>query len=167
MGLLSGEEQEQASTPATQALEELGIPFRLFQHAGPIDSLEQAARERGQQPGQVVRSIVFRLAEEEYVMVLLSGPGQVSWSVLRRYLGRSRLTMANGEELRLVTGSEPGTVSPFGLPRAMRVLVDESVFENEDVSLGSGVRGLAIMMRVGDLLRAVKEVEVGKFREEG
>ena len=57
------------STPVTRALDALGIAYRLFCHPGPIHSLEQAASERGQRPEQIVRSILFRLAEDEFVMV--------------------------------------------------------------------------------------------------
>ena len=87
------------STPVTQALSALDIPPRLFRHPGPIHSLEQAAQERGQSPDQVVRSIVFRVGKEDYVMVLVAGARQVSWPALRRHLGQSRLTMANESEL--------------------------------------------------------------------
>ena len=84
------------STPATLELESRGIPHRLFRHPGPVASLQQAADERGQSPEQVIRSIVFRVGEGEFVMVLMAGEQQVSWRSLRRYLGQSRLTIARG-----------------------------------------------------------------------
>jgi len=80
----------EASTPVSRALTALNIPHRLFRHPGPIHSLEQAARERGQSPDQVVRSLVFRAAKDEYFMVLVAGARQVAWPTLRRYLGQSR-----------------------------------------------------------------------------
>jgi len=57
-------------TPATRTLDLLGIPYWLFEHPRPPESLEQAARERGQTPGQVVRSILFRLSEGQFAMAL-------------------------------------------------------------------------------------------------
>src|SRR5258705_10285182 len=111
-------------TPATRELEGRGIPHRLFRHPGPVASLQQAADERGQAPEQVMRSIVFRVGEGEFVMVLMAGEEEVSWRNLRRYLGESRVTMAREEELLSATGCLGGGVSPFGLPRPMRVLVD-------------------------------------------
>lgn len=150
-------------TPVTLFLESLGIPHRAFTHPGPIASLEQAAAERGQRPDQVIRSIVFRVGKEAYVMVLIAGARQVSWPALRQYLGQSRLTMAKEDELVAVTGYEVGAVSPFGLPSPMRILVDESVFANEEVSIGSGVRGTTVIMRADDLRRALGEVETGAF----
>jgi Cys-tRNA(Pro) deacylase len=148
------------STPVSRHLEALGIPHRVFRHPGAIRSLEQAARERGQKPEQVVRSLVFRIAEGEYVMVLMAGPAQVAWPALRRYLGESRLTTAKPEEVRELTGYEIGAVSPFGLPKPVRILVDRGVLAQEEVSIGSGERGTTVIMNREDLMRALGEVEV-------
>ncbi len=149
--------------PAARALDALQVPYRLFTHPGPIRSLEQAARERNQLPDQVVRSIVFRVGKDAYVMVLIAGDRQVAWPVLRRYLGQSRLTMATESQVREVTGSEIGGVSPMSLPAPMRVLVDESVFAHPEISIGSGIRGTTLIMSSADLKRILHDAEIGQF----
>ncbi|MBI3241272.1 MAG: YbaK/EbsC family protein [Chloroflexi bacterium] len=154
---------ETESTPVARVLAALNIPHRVFQHPGPVTSLEQAAEERGQSPDQVVRSIVFRVGKDEYVMVLMAGAQQVSWPALRRHLGQSRLTMANEAELLAATGYQTGAVSPFGLPQSMRILADESIFAPDEVSIGSGARGVTIILRSEDLRRALGGVEIGQF----
>lgn len=151
------------STPVTRQLDQLGIPYQTFRHPGPVHSLEQAAQERHQQPDQVIRSIVFRIGEGDFVMVLMAGATQVSWRALRRYLGQSRLTMASEPELIQYTGYVPGSVSPFGLPAPMRVLIDERVLANDVVSIGSGERGLTVIMTSADLGRALPEAAVGLY----
>lgn len=150
------------ATPVTDALDALGIPYRTFQHPGPVDSLEQAAAERGQRPEQVVRSIVFRV-KEDYVMVLVNGARQVAWPVLRKHLGQSRITMASEAELLESTGYVIGAVSPFGLPRPMRVLVDAKVYDEQEISIGSGVRGTTVILASADLRRALPEAATGTF----
>jgi Cys-tRNA(Pro)/Cys-tRNA(Cys) deacylase len=152
-------------TPVTRALAASGIPFRVFRHAAPPGSVEQAAAERGQEPDQVVRSIVFRLAAGEYAMVLMPGVRQVAWRALRRHFGQSRLTLASADEVLSITGYPLGAVAPFGLPHPMRILVDESVFAVEEVSLGSGERGVAIILRAADLRRALTGCTIGRFGE--
>jgi Cys-tRNA(Pro)/Cys-tRNA(Cys) deacylase len=149
----------EAPTPVGNALQERGIPFREFRHPGLVTSLEQAAEERGQRPDQIVRSILFRLAQDDYLMVLVAGPRQVDWKALRRYVGQSRLTMAAAEEVRSVTGYEIGAVSPFALPRPIRVLIDESVVQEGEISIGSGVRNTTVILTSADLLRALGNVE--------
>jgi Cys-tRNA(Pro) deacylase len=151
--------------PVSLALDELNIPHRTFTHPGPVKSLEQAARERGQRPEQVVRSILFRLGEDEYLMALVAGPVQISWKALRAYLGQSRLTTANEDEVLAVTGYPIGAVSPFGTARQLRVLVDPSVFVEEEVSIGSGLRGTTVILKSPDLRRALGEVELVSLLE--
>ncbi len=48
----------------------------------------------------------------------------------------------------------------------MRILVDESVFTHEEISLGSGVRGTAVIMTSRDLQRALGNVEIVSLGEE-
>lgn len=157
-------------SPVSVALTELNIPHRLFTHTGSVTSLEQAAEERGQTPDQVVRSILFRLGkneagEDQYAMALIAGPDQISWKALRRHFGQSRLTMASPEEVLSVTGYPIGAVSPFGMTTQLPVLIDESVTAQEEVSLGSGVRGTTVILRVADLLKALPDAVKGQFRE--
>lgn len=156
-----------ASTPVTAALDAAGIPYRFFVHPGPVHSLEQAAAERGQTPDQVVRSIVFRLAAGEFVMVLCAGARQISWPALRQYLGVSRVSMASRDEVREVTGYELGAVSPFGLPTPLRILIDESVLSSAEISLRSGVRGTTVILRRDDLLAALSHAPVVRLSEGG
>ncbi len=151
--------------PASLALESLGIPHQVFRHAGPVNSLEQAARERSERPEQVVRSILFRLGEDEYALALVAGPAQISWKKLRKYMGQSRLTMASENEVLEVTGYRIGAVSPFGTRRPLRVLVDAGLLKEEEVSLGSGVRGVAIVMKTKDLMRGLKDPEIVELAE--
>ncbi len=146
-------------TPVGRDLAARDIRFREFRHPGLVHSLEQAAAERGQRPEQVVRSLLLRLGQDEYAMVLVAGPQQVDWKALRRQLGQSRLTTASADEVRAVTGYEIGAVSPFGLPRPLRVLVDQSVTKEAEVSIGSGVRGATVILSTADLLRALGDAE--------
>lgn len=155
------------STPVTRALDEKGIAYRLFRHLGQVHSLEQAAEERGQHPGQVVRSLLFRQAKDEFIMVLVAGPAQVSWPALRRYLDQSRLTTATEEEVLSVTGYSRGAVSPLGLPSPVRILVDRSLLAQEEISIGSGSRNLTVILRRADLLEAIKPFELGDFTTQG
>ena len=153
----------EGSTLVTRALDQKGISYRLFRHPGQVHSLEQAAAERGQRPEQAVRSLLFRLAKDEYAMVLIAGPAQVSWPALRKYLDQSRLTTASEAEVLAVTGYPLGAVSPLGLPSPVRILVDRGVLAEEEISIGSGVRNVTVILRRADLLKAIEPIEVGDF----
>lgn len=150
-------------SPVSKILTASNLPHREFVHPGLIHTIEQAAAERNQSIHQVVRSILFRLAEKKYAMVLIAGPSQVDWKTLRHHFNQSRLTMASPEEVIQVTGYEIGAVAPFGIPEDLPILVDQTVLAQPSVSLGSGRRGTAIMITTEELMRALGKVEIGNF----
>ncbi len=151
--------------PASIALEKLSIPHRVFKHETPVTSFEQAAADRRQRPEQIVRSILFQIRPEEFLMVLMAGRDQIDWRKLRQLVKRSRVRMATEEEVLEVTGYRVGTVSPFGLPRPLKVLIDASVLREEEVSIGSGVRNMAIILKSVDLRQALGDAEIVSLGE--
>jgi prolyl-tRNA editing enzyme YbaK/EbsC (Cys-tRNA(Pro) deacylase) len=56
-----------------------------------------------------------------------------------------------------------GAVSPLGLPSPMRILADESVFVPNELSIGSGERGVAIILKSADLKKSIKDLEIGQY----
>jgi prolyl-tRNA editing enzyme YbaK/EbsC (Cys-tRNA(Pro) deacylase) len=68
--------------------------------------------------------------------------------------------MAAEEEVLAVTGYPVGTVGPIGLLRPVRILVDASVMREEEISIGSGMRDRAMIMKSADLMKALGEAEV-------
>ena len=151
--------------PVSMALEKLNIPHQIFQHITPVDSLEKAASDRGQRPSQIVRTILFRLSEDEFALVLVAGPGQISWKLLRKILGKSRITMATPEEVLDVTGYRIGTVGPFGLLKPVRVMVEAGVLKEDELSIGSGMRDTAVIIKSTDLMRGLGNAEVVELFE--
>lgn len=147
-------------SPAIRHLRDAGVVFSIFIHSGPISSLEQAALERGQTPDQVIRSILFRLTQDDYAMAIMPGPQQISWKILRTHFKQRRLTLANELEVKGITGYEIGTVNPFGLPRTMPILIDRNVLEKSTLSIGSGIRGVALILTPSELIKAMPPYEI-------
>jgi len=151
------------TSPATRTLDRLNLPYHVFEHVQTPTSLEQAAVARGQDPRQIVRSILFKAPKGIFFMTLIAGPGQISWRRLRAHLGVSRISMASEAEVLEVTGCEIGTVNPMGLPHPIRILADISVFRPDEISIGCGVRRAAIIMKSSDLRIALGKVEINLF----
>jgi len=149
-------------THVTRALDDLGISYQIHIHERPLRSLEQAAEERGLEPDQIVRSLLFRLEDGAFVLVLMPGGEKVNWTKLRRHLGVSRMATATSEEVREVTGYETGAVSPFGLPHPLRLLADRRIMVHDEISIGVGVRNAGVILKRQDLLDAL-EPEMGDF----
>ena len=129
-------------TRATEAARAAGIEFRVV-HQGRVRSAEEAAAARGIEIGQLAKTLVVRVDEGEYVLVLVPGDKGMDYKKLRSHLGVRRLTMPDPQEALEATGYEPGTITPLGAG-GWPIIVDRSLADRPEISLGAGVPGWAI-----------------------
>ena len=144
------------STPALAALDAAGIAHRVIEH-GPVRSLGEAARARGVEPRDVVKSLVVRRAEDDFLFVLVPGDRTISWPKLRSLLGVSRLSMPDAEVARHATGYERGTITPFGSATAWPVIADERL-RGRPITLGAGQHGVAVAVAADEVLQALDAI---------
>ena len=146
-------------TPATRALAASGVPHRVTAH-GRVNSLEEAAVARGIAPRQIIKTIVVRRADNDFLLVLVPGDRQISWPKLRALLGVARLSMPDAELAKQATGYERGTITPFGaLPgpggEPWPVIADALLVDRgEEVNIGGGAHGVSASLTPEDLVAA-------------
>jgi len=138
---------------ALAALEATGVSYRVIRH-GPVRSLAEAAAARGVEPADVVKTLVVRRADDDFVFVLVPGNRTISWPRLRALLGVSRLSMPDAAAARAATGYERGTITPFGSSRPWPVVADERL-AGRAVTLGAGAPGVAVAVDANDVVRAL------------
>ena len=126
---------------ALAALEASGLRYRIVRH-GPVRSLEEAAAARNLKPEQLVKTLVVRRGEDDYLLVLVPGGRTISWPKLRTLLGVQRLSMPDAEVAREVTGYARGTITPFGATRTWPVIADARV-AGRAMSIGAGAHGVS------------------------
>ncbi len=142
-----------ATTPAIEAVRALGLDHSVTRH-GRVNSLEEAAAARGIEPRDLVKTIVVRRADDDYVFVLVPGDKEFSWPKLRALLGVSRLSMPDAATARDVTGYERGTITPFGSTRDWPVIADAGVVGRR-ISMGGGAHGVGITVDADAALAAL------------
>jgi Cys-tRNA(Pro) deacylase len=133
---------EPADTPALAAVRDSGLEHAVLRH-GPVRSLPEAAQARGVEPADVLKTLVVRRGDDDFLFVLVPGDRQISWPKLRALLGVTRMSMPDAATAKDVTGYERGTITPFGSTRAWPVVADERV-RGRRVTLGAGEHGTAI-----------------------
>ena len=141
-----------ASSRAITAVEGLGVEHRVVQ-TRPANSAEESAELQGIELGALLRTIVVRRGEDDYLFVLVPGGRRFDWPKLRAHLGVSRLSLPDADEARAVTGYERGAITPFGATRAWPVLVDASAVDRPLVAIGGGLRGVNLHLAPGDLVK--------------
>ncbi|HEY5137277.1 MAG TPA: YbaK/EbsC family protein [Candidatus Nanopelagicales bacterium] len=137
------------------ALESAGLDYRVIEHTAPVRSLEEAAAARGVEVVDVVKTLVVRRGEGDYLFVLVPGGRQISWPKLRTLLAVSRMSMPPADEAFAATGFERGTITPLGSSTAWPVVADLVIASRGEVTLGSGVHSVAVGVDARALLEAV------------
>lgn len=132
---------EDGERRAVAALEASGLRYRLVRH-GRVGSLAEAAAARRLAPDQLVKTIVVRRGDGDFLFVLVPGGRTISWPRLRELLGVSRLSLPDAETARDVTGYERGTITPFGSVTAWPVIADARV-AGRPMSIGAGAHGVS------------------------
>ncbi|MFK4083898.1 aminoacyl-tRNA deacylase [Kribbella sp. NPDC020789] len=139
-------------TKATDAADQLGLSYELTQH-GPVNSLEEAAAARGIEPARLIKTIVVRLADDDYRFVLVPGDREIAWPKLRTLLGVKRMSMPDKDTAFAVTGYVRGTITPLGSTHAWPVIADERI--TGTISIGGGDFGTGITVDATDLTKAL------------
>jgi Cys-tRNA(Pro) deacylase len=142
------------STPAIDAIQPAGIAYRVVRTPA-ARSAEESAELQGIELSALLRTLVVRRAENDYVFVLVPGGRRFDWPKLRAHLGVTRMTMPDAEEARTVTGYERGAITPFGARRALPVVIDRAALAHETVAIGGGARGVNLHLAPNDLVAAL------------
>lgn len=159
---------ETIHSPVTEVLISNNIAFDVIEiplsaDQKPIRDLEALLTGKGLDPQSVVRSVLFKTASKQYVLLAVAGGNRADWGVLRKHLNERKCRMAEFDEVPEATGYVVGAVPPIALPDTVKLLVDNSVYDYETVIIGSGVLGYALSLKGADLLALFGDADQGMF----
>jgi len=141
-------------TPAIAAVRELGVAHGVVR-TEPAGSAEESAAMQGIPLEALLRTIVVRRGEDDYLFVLVPAGRRFDWPKLRGHLGVSRLSLPDADEAQRVTGYVRYTITPFGSTRAWPVIADAAMIGRPVVAIGGGARGVNLHLAPGDLVSAL------------
>ena len=147
------------STPAIAALEAAGVPFAVVR-TERASSAEESAAFQGIPVEALLRTIVVRRGEDDYLFVLVPAGRRFDWPKLRAHLGVSRLSLPDADEAQAATGYVRYTITPFGSTRAWPVIADAAIEGLGVVAIGGGAFGVNLHLAPADLVRALDAVLV-------
>jgi Cys-tRNA(Pro) deacylase len=156
----------EGDTPGILAVRATGVPHRVVR-IEPARSAEDAARKQGLPLAALVRTIVVRRGDDDYLFVLVPAGRRFDWPKLRAHLGVSRLSLPDADEAQAATGYVRYTITPFGSTRAWPVIADASITGQPVVTVGGGAHGVNIHLAPADLVAALGAEVVDVTQPEG
>jgi Cys-tRNA(Pro) deacylase len=139
------------TTPAIDAITAAGIPHRVVR-TERASSAEESARFQGVETRQLLRTIVVRRGEDDYVFVLVPAGRRFDWPKLRELLGVRRMTLPDAAEAQAVTGYERYTITPFGSTHPWPVIADAAIVDEPVVAIGGGGFGINLHVSPANLV---------------
>jgi len=150
-------------TRAIEVLKRSGVSHRVV----PYEAREPAGRARdarpaygaeaaaalGIPPDRICKTLVAG-ADGELVLAVVPVASRLDLKRLAVAVGAHRAELADAAAAERATGYVVGGISPLGTRRPLRVVVDASVIDLDEVLVSAGRRGLQVALAPADLVEA-------------
>lgn len=119
-------------------LKELGVSGDVHVLSDSARTAQEAADALGILVGQVASSIVFKLGDENPLLVITSGRHRVDTKLVAEKLGVAKLHRVDADYVKEKSGFSIGGVSPVGWINTATILIDEALNDYEVVWAAAG-----------------------------
>ena len=143
-------------TNAMRLLDSLGIPYEVRTYeVDPEDlSAESVARKIGFPVEQTFKTLVARGDVNGVCLAVLPGDAELDLKALARASGDRRAEVVPLREVQPLTGYVRGGVTALACRKPYPVFLDEIAQLYDRISVSAGARGIQILLRPEDYVRA-------------
>ena len=139
-------------------LKENGITYKEICHAPTKTSEESAVARR--EPLKIGAKALLVKAKDEFVLCIIPADKRLDTKKVKETLKSKDLRFADEEELKKVTGCVKGAVPPFGHLLGVKMIVDKTLFEEENMAFNAGSLEHSIKMKTKDYRNLTPPEEV-------
>lgn len=151
-------------TPAIRLLKDKKISFEPFQYEYiEKGGTSHTALELNVPEYSIIKSLVMQDESKNIFIVLMHGDLEVSTKELARQIGVKSIIPCDINTASKATGYQFGGTSPFGTKKQLKVYIEKSLIELNNIYINGGKRGFIIKIKPSDLTSILdyKLVEVG------
>src|SRR6266571_4376632 len=151
------------TTPATKALEKLGVKFALHSYVYDSNAQSiglQAAEALGVEPFRMLKTLMAEV-DGKPVCVVVPSDGEVGMKKLAIAFGGKAAKMMRPADAERLTGYHVGGISPFGQKKRVPVTIEETALGETSVFVNGGQRGLQIELDPNDAVAAAGAIVQG------
>lgn len=120
---------------------------------GDTSTVLKAADEIGVTPGEIAKSMVFKL-KDGYIMIISAGDKKIDNRKFKDTF-KCKAKMASADEVLDITGHPIGGVCPYGLKTKIPIYYDKSLKDYELVYPAAGDVNAAVAVTVDDIDKIV------------
>lgn len=161
--------QNQPLTKSAQsvqdALAKQGLDCKVIVLSDSTRTANDAAAAIGCEVGQIVKSLIFKIAESNKpVLILASGPNRVDKKIIESLLGE-KIIKADADFTREVTGFAIGGIPPVGHKQPIdKIFIDQDLLKFEEIWAAAGTPHAVFNLKSKELpaLTAGKVISIMK-----
>ena len=145
-------------TNAARILDGLGIAYEIREYEVSLEEFSAVvvAEKIGLPAEQVFKTLLCVTSDKEHVFAVVPGDAELDLKKLAAAAGARWAEMASLKDVQPLTGYVRGGVTVFGAKKDFPVYVDETVELFEVISVSAGTRGVQVLLKPEDYLRAAK-----------
>ncbi|MSQ56918.1 MAG: YbaK/EbsC family protein [Limnohabitans sp.] len=108
-----------------------------------------AAQAHGVELGRIAKTLAFRLAKGDVILLVASGVARIDHQKFKRVMGKGK--MLSADDVEQLTGHPVGGVCPFGLAQELPIYLDQSLQAYDEVWPAAGSINSAIRISTQQL----------------
>ncbi len=140
-------------------LDQNGVKYVTVNHSPAFTAQEIAASAHV--PGRVLAKTVMLFIDKKLAMAVLPASFQIDLNRLQYGINAKSVKLATEREFRdRFPGCEVGAMPPFGNLYDMKVYVDETLAEDEEIAFNAGTHSQLVRMSYADFERLVQPQHV-------
>lgn len=149
----------------TSILREQGVEFESIEHEA-VRTSEEAAKVRGQELKVGVKALVMKFkrnGKDFFCVMDIPADRKLDFKKAKQVLQAQEVKFASEQEVIEQTGCEPGGVPPFGYSKKLAFLVDQKIFEQENLEFNAGLKTKSIRIESAGLKKVFDSLGVAYF----
>lgn len=143
-------------TRAIIELENKGADFSV--HEIDIDEFVSGsalAREGGQDPAQVFKTLVLESTDKKHFVCLIPVDERLDFKKAAKLFNVKKLSMLTLDKLEELTGYIHGGCSPIAMKTQMPAIIDKSALACEQIYISAGKAGIEIVIKAEHLAELI------------
>lgn len=143
-------------TNAVRLLDTMEIAYELRTYAVDLEDLTavSVARKIGLPAEQVFKTLLAQTTPVGHVFAVVPGDAELDLKKLAFAAGAKKAELAPLKEVEPLTGYVRGGVTVMGAKKAFAAFADETIELFDAISVSAGMRGVQVVLRPEDYLRA-------------
>jgi len=141
-----------------ELLENSKVAFTVLEHSAEGRS-EEVSNIRGTKLCEGAKAMVLKGTQPDksilFLLAILPADKSIDLSKIKQALNLKKITFANTDDAKRLTGCEIGAIPPFSFNEELCLIIDNAIKNNEKVAFNAGSLSKSIVLLTKDYLNVL------------